>query len=190
MCHTPRTQPSKSGFHFSLYVQYTKSTSCPNLICAIHQELSRPKVASIWVYMCSILRVHSDLIRSVHQEPIHQKVASIWAYICCVLRVISNSVWCTHLQKYFYVQYTKNQALINWFPFELIFAVYLEYIVSSHFDYSYPIILTLYVQYTKKPAVKKWLSFDLICRCVSDRTHFWYGRTRGLLKYCTPIVTL
>ena len=59
----------------------------------VHQEPSHQKVASIWAYMCSILRVHSnhslcpsitkftDLICSVHQEPSRQKVASICAYM-------------------------------------------------------------------------------------------------------------
>ena len=59
-------------------------------------------MASIWAYMCSILRVNSnhslclsiskftDLICSVNQDPSRQKVASIWAYICSRLRVHSN----------------------------------------------------------------------------------------------------
>ena len=62
-----------------------------------------------------------------------------------------------------YVQYTKNQAVKKWLPFELIYAVYLEYIVTIHFVCPYPNLLTFYVQYTKTLPFKKWLLFELIC---------------------------
>ena len=62
-----------------------------------------------------------------------------------------------------YDQYTKTLAVKNWLPFELIFAVYLEYIVTNHFVRPSPNLLTLYVQYTKTLSVKKWLPFELIC---------------------------
>ena len=57
----------------------------------------------------------------------------------------------------FYVQQTKKQAIKKWLPFELIFAVYLEYIVTIHFVSPYLNLLTLFVQYTKTLPVKKWL---------------------------------
>ena len=61
-----------------------------------------------------------------------------------------------------YVQYTKNQAVKKWLPFEFICAVYLEYIVPIHFVRPYPNLLTLFVQYTKTLAVKKWLPLELV----------------------------
>ena len=60
-----------------------------------------------------------------------------------------------------YVQYTKTQAVKKWLPFELICAVYLEYIVTIHFVRPYPNLLTLYVQYTKKQAVKSGFQLSL-----------------------------
>ena len=45
-----------------------------------------------------------------------------------------------------YVQYTKNQAVTNWLPYELICAAYLEYIVIINFVRPYPNLLILYVQ--------------------------------------------
>ena len=62
----------------------------------------------------------------------------------------------------FYVQYTKTLAVKKWLPFEFIWAVYLEYIVTIHFVRLYPNLLTSYVQYTKTLTVKKWLPFELI----------------------------
>ena len=47
-----------------------------------------------------------------------------------------------------YVWYTKKPAVKKWLQFELICAVYLEYIETSHFVRPYPILLNLYVQYT------------------------------------------
>ena len=58
---------------------------------------------------------------------------------------------------------TKNQAVKKWLPFELICAVYLDYIATIHCVCQYPNLLTLYVQNTKTLAVKNWLSFELIC---------------------------
>ena len=48
----------------------------------------------------------------------------------------------------FYVHFSKNQAVNKWLPFELICAIYLEYIVTSNFVKLYPILQTLYVQHT------------------------------------------
>ena len=85
------------------------------------------KVASIWTYMCIILRVHSnhsmclsipkftDLICSVHQDSSRQKVAFIWAYMCTILRVHSNH----SLAMALYVQCTKTQAIKSGFLFSL-----------------------------------------------------------------------
>ena len=90
-------------------------------------------MAFIWAYMCSILRVHSnlflsptmpnftDLLCSVHYEPSRQK----------------------------------------WLPFENICAVYLEYRVLFNFVWPKPILLTLYIQYTKNPAVKSVFHLSL-----------------------------
>ena len=58
-----------------------------------------------------------------------------------------------------FIQYTKKPAFTKWLPFELICAVYLEYIVTSSFVRPYPTLLTLYVQYTKNQAVKNWPPF-------------------------------
>ena len=70
-------------------------------ICLVHQEPNRQQIASIWAYMCTILRLQSnnshcmsipkftDLICSVQQDPSRQKVASIWAYMCSILWVHS-----------------------------------------------------------------------------------------------------
>ena len=61
-----------------------------------------------------------------------------------------------------YVQYSQNQAVKKWLPFEFICAVNLEYIVTINFVHPYPNLLTLYAQHTKTLAIKKWLLFDLI----------------------------
>ena len=71
-----------------------------------------------------------------------------------------------------------------WLPFELICAVYLEYIVPSSFVFPNPFLLTLYVQYTKNPAVKKWLPFVLICAVYivtlnSSAVVIWYKSECG-----------
>ena len=50
-----------------------------------------------------------------------------------------------------------------WLLFELICAVYLEYIVNINFVQPYQNILTLHVQYIKNKAVKKCLPYKLIC---------------------------
>ena len=107
----------------------------------------------------------TDLICSVHQYPSRQKVASIWAYMCFILRVHSNHSLCLFIPNLLtlHVQYTKILAVKKWLPFELICAVYSEYIVTIHCVRPYPILLTLYVQYTKAQAVKKWFPFELIC---------------------------
>ena len=90
------------------YLVVTQCISWTDLICSVHQEPSRQKVASIWAFMCSKLsiRLHSnqslfmaipkftDLIYSVHQDPSCQKVVSIWAYMCSRLRVHSNHSLC------------------------------------------------------------------------------------------------
>ena len=48
-----------------------------------------------------------------------------------------------------YVQYIKNQVVKKWLLFELICAVYLEYIVTNNFVQPYPNLLTLHVQYIR-----------------------------------------
>ena len=65
--------------------------------------------------MCSILRVNSNVL-----------IGPMYPFVVTL-----------------YVQYTKNPVVKKWLPFELIYAVYLEYIVASHFVQSYLIILTL-----------------------------------------------
>ena len=62
-----------------------------------------------------------------------------------------------------YVQYTKNQAIKKWLPFEFICAVYLEYIRTINFVNPYPNLLTLFVEYAKTLAATKWLLFELVC---------------------------
>ena len=83
-----------------------------DLICLVHQDPSGQKVASIWAYMWSIVRVHRNLslclsvpkfiflICSVHQDPSRQKVASIWAYMCSRLRVHSDHSLCLSIPKF------------------------------------------------------------------------------------------
>ena len=149
----------------TLYVQWYISWT--DLICSVHQEPSRQKVASIWTYMWSILRVHSnhsfcpsipqftDLICSVHQDPSRQKVASIWAYLCSILKVHSNHSLCPSISKSTDL-YAKTLAVKKWIPFELICSVYLELIVTIHFVRPYPNLLNLYVQWYM-------LWTDLIC---------------------------
>ena len=61
-----------------------------------------------------------------------------------------------------YVYHTNNPAIKKWFLFELIYAVYILYIVTSNFLAPYPILQTFYVQYIN-PAVNKWLSLELTC---------------------------
>ena len=65
-----------------------------------------------------------------------------------------------HLSLY---EYTKNPAVKKWHQFELIYAVNLEYIVTSNFVLLSTILLTLYVQYTKNTAAKKWLPYEPFC---------------------------
>ena len=139
-------------------------------------------MASIWAYMCSILRLHinhslcpsipkfTDLICSVHLDLAIKKWLP-FELICAVYIVTLNSspccnlvqIWmCQQIKCTLYVQYTKNPAIKKWLSFELICGVYSEYIVNSNFAQPYPILLTLYVQYTKNPAVKL-LPFELVC---------------------------
>ena len=74
-----------------------------------------------------------DVICSVHQEPIHRKLASIWTYMCSLLRIHSNLLLCRMYPFFLtlYVQYTKNPAVKKWLLFEPICAVYLDNIVTS-----------------------------------------------------------
>ena len=55
-----------------------------------------------------------------------------------------------------------NYAIKKWLPFELICAVYLEYIVTINFVQPYQNLLNLYVQYNKNQAIKKLVPFELI----------------------------
>ena len=98
--------------------------------------------------LCPSIHKFTDLICSVHQDPGSQKVASVWAYMCSILRVHSNHSLFSSIPKFTdlkYVQYTKNPVVKKWLPFELISAVYWEYIVTIHFVCPYPKLLTLYV---------------------------------------------
>ena len=133
--------------------------------------------------MCSRLRVHNnhslcptipkiaDLICSFHQDSSHQKVASI----------------CIYHELTLYVKYTKNQTVIKWIPFELIWEVYLEYIVTIHFVRPYSSLLTWYVQYTKTLAVKKWLPFALICAVYIVTLNSWPCRNLVQIWMCQKI---
>ena len=87
----------------------------------------------------------TDLICSVHQYPSRQKVASIWAYMCIILRVHSNHSLCLFIPNLLtlHVQYTKILAVKKWLPFELICAVYSEYIVTIHCVRPYPMLLVV-----------------------------------------------
>ena len=89
-----------------LWPVVTQCISLTDHIYCVHQEPNHQKVASIWAYMCSIHRVHSDqslcpsiakftdLICLVHQDPSRQKVPSIWAYMGNILRVHSKHSLC------------------------------------------------------------------------------------------------
>ena len=60
-----------------------------------------------------------------------------------------------------FFQFTKNTAVKKCLSYVLIYAVYLEYIVTCNFVRPYPFLLTLYVQYTKNSDNKQWLPFEL-----------------------------
>ena len=95
------------------YPVVTQHISWTHLICSVHQEPSRQKVASFWAYMCSIHRLHSnhslcmsipkftDLMYSLNQDPSRQQVAFIWAYMCNGLRVHRNHSLCPSVTKRF-----------------------------------------------------------------------------------------
>ena len=99
--------------------------------------------------LCPSVLKFTDLICSVHQDPSRQKVASITAYMCSILRVHSNPSLCPSVPNLLtlYVQYTKTLAVKKWLLFEPVCAVYLEYIVTIHFVRPYQNLLTLYVQW-------------------------------------------
>ena len=142
MVTTQRNQLEKIGFPV-----VTWCISWTDLICSVHQEPSRQKVACIWACMCSILRVHSkhslfssihkftDLICSVHQDPNHRKVASIWANMCSILSVHRNHSLCLSIPKFpdLICSIHQDPSHQKWLPFELICEVYLEYIATIHF---------------------------------------------------------
>ena len=67
MFSIPITQPCKSGFHLSLYVQYT---------LRMHSN----------IYLCPTIPNFTDLICSVQPETSHQKVAFIRSYMCSIHR--------------------------------------------------------------------------------------------------------
>ena len=129
------------------------------LICAVEiVTLNRYPVVTRYI-------LWTDLICSVHQEPSRQKVASIWTYMCSILRRHSNHSLCLSIPKFtdLICSVNKTLAVKKWLPLELICAVYLEYIVTIILVCPYPNLLTLYVQYTKTLAVKKWLPLELRC---------------------------
>ena len=83
-------------------------------------------------------------------------MASIWAYVCSILREFSNQIYYLVTIHFFspypnlltlYVQYTKTLAVKKWLSFEPIWAIYLEYIVTIHFVRPYLNLLTIYVQW-------------------------------------------
>ena len=96
---------------FSILRVHSNHSLCPSvpkftdLICSVNQNPGRKKVASILVYMCRRLRVHS----TIH-----------------FVRPYPNLLT-------FYVQYTKTLAVKKWLPSELICALGLEYIFTIHF---------------------------------------------------------
>ena len=77
--------------------------------------------------------------------PKPSKVASIWAYMCIILRVHSNHSLCLFIPNLLtlHVQYTKILAVKKWLPFEPICAVYSEYIVTIHCVRPYPMLLVV-----------------------------------------------
>ena len=60
-----------------------------------------------------------------------------------------------------FVQYTKTPAVKKCLQFELISAVYLEYILPIHIVCQHPNLLTFYVQYTQTLAVKSVFHLSL-----------------------------
>ena len=110
------------------------------------------------------------------------------------LRVHSNHSLCPSIPKFTgpICSVHQDPSRQKWLPFELICAVYLEYIVSIHFVRPYPNLLTLYIQYTKSLAVKKWLPFELIYAVYivtlnSSPVVTWYESECG--EYLDYIVT-
>ena len=84
-------------------------------------------------------------------------------------------------------------AVKKWLPFELICAIYLEYIVTIPFVRPYPNLLTLYDHYTKTLAVKKWLPFELICAVYLEyivTNHFVRPHPNLLTLYVQYTMTL
>ena len=143
----------------TLYVQYTKTLAVKKwlpfeLICAVYIVTlhSSPCRNLVQIWICRKIKCTPPSLASlnwagciINHKPFHYMFSGI------------------HHEMTLYVQYTKNQAVKMWFPLELRYAVYLDYIVTIHFVCPYPSVLTLYVHYTKTLAVKKWLPFKLIC---------------------------
>ena len=159
------------------YPVVTRCISWTHLIWSVHQEPSRQIVASVWAYMCSILRLHSnhstcmsipkftDLICSVHQDPSHQKVASIWAYMCSRLRVTSNHSLCPFIPKF-----TDLICSVHKDPSRRKVASIWAYMCGTlieHSNYSLcpfiPKFTDLICSVHQDPSHKKWLTFELIC---------------------------
>ena len=147
-----------------------------DIICSVDQDPHRQKVASIWAYKCSLLRVHSnqslcpsipkltDLICSVHQDPSCQKVASIWAYMCSRLWVNSNHSLCPFLPKFTYVICSVHQDPSR--PNVASIWAYMCSILRIHINHilcpSIPKFSDRIYSVHQDPSHKKWLTFELI----------------------------
>ena len=121
-------------------------------------------------------------------------MASIWAYMCSILKVHSQHSLCLSIPKFTYLiyQYSKTLAVKKRLQLQLICAVYLEYIVIIHFVHLYPNLLTLYIQYTKTLAAKKWLPFEFTCAVYLEyivTIHFVCPYTNLLTLYIQWYVT-
>ena len=105
MFRTPRTKPSKSGFHLSLYVQYTIK-----YIVTIHFVCPYPNLLTLYIQYTKILAVKKwlpfELICAVYLE--------------CIVTIHFVRPYPNLLT--LYVQYTNNLADKMWLPFELICA--------------------------------------------------------------------
>ena len=126
--------------------------SIPNftdLIWSVLQETRRQKFASILTYMCC---TNSNLKQIPCSNPVHIMNRP---YMFSTPRTKPSKSG-FHLYKLtihcvrpypnlltLYVQYTKILTVKKWLPFELICAVYLEYIVTIHCVRPYPMLLVV-----------------------------------------------
>ena len=113
------------------------------------------------------------------QKPSCQKVALIWVQRPLTL------LDCLQLCLTLYLQSTKHPAVKKCRSFELICALYLEYIVTCKCVPSSPIFMTFYVQSTKNTTVKKFLQFEIICAVYLE-----YKVTSNFVQSSTIFLTL